>query len=411
VLARLAGWSALVSRLDAVVGAAPSACLVVAPAGDPGVPLYQHAPARPLIPASNLKLLTALAALEVLGPDHRLATEVRGRLGPGGVVEGDLWLVGGGDPLLATGDYVATLERQPRPFTDLGELARRVRAAGVTAVQGGVRGDESRYDTERYLPTWKPTYRSRNEVGPMSALTVNGNFAAWRPALVAAERPARSAAAVFTGLLRDAGVSVAGEPGEGTAPPGLPTLARLESLPVAAIVGEMLRESDNLAAELLLKEIGRTRLGQGTTAAGARVVGEVLAARGVPLDGVVLRDGSGLDRGDRATCAALMATLAAAGPTGPVADGLAVAGRTGTLARRFAGNPAAGRLRAKTGSLDGVAALSGFVTAADGTTLGFAFVANGLPTGSAAGLGLWERLGAALATYPQAPPIAELGPR
>lgn len=410
VLARWAGVGRLEADLAPVVAAAPATCLVVAPAEAPHAALFARNPDASLIPASNVKLLTALAALAVLGPDHHLVTEVRAGVGPDGVVAGDLWLVGGGDPLLGTADYAASLERQPQPFSDLAALARRVREAGVREVRGRVLGDESRYDTERYVPTWKPSYRARNEIGPMSALTVNDNFTAWRPRRVAAERPATAAASVFTALLRGAGVAVAGEPGEGTAAPGVPTVARLESLPVAQIVGEMLRESDNLTAELLVKEIGRARTGQGTTQAGARAVLDVLARRGVPVAGVSLRDGSGLDRGDRATCAALLGALAAAGPVGPVADGLAVAGRSGTLATRFRAGPAAGRLRAKTGSLDGVAALSGFAEAADGSTLTFAFVANGVAS-DAAGVAAWERLGTALATYPQAPPVEELAPR
>jgi D-alanyl-D-alanine carboxypeptidase/D-alanyl-D-alanine-endopeptidase (penicillin-binding protein 4) len=410
LLARTVGAARLEADLAAVAAGVPDACLVVAPAVRGAAPLFAWEPGASLVPASNLKLLTALAALDVLGPTHRFTTEVRARVGAGGRVDGDLWLVGGGDPLLATADYVATLERQPQPFTDLAELARRVRAAGVTEVRGRVVGDESRYDTERYVPTWKPSYRTRNEIGPMSALTVNDNFTAWRPVRIAAERPATAAAAVFSGLLRATGVAVGGEPGEGTAPPDAPVVAAVASPTVAEVVGQMLRESDNLTAELLVKEMGRERAGTGTTVAGARVVTESLAARGIPTAGVVVRDGSGLDRGDRATCEALIGVLTAAGPASPVAAGLAVANRTGTLAKRFGGNPAAGRLRAKTGTLDGVAALSGFVDAADGTTLAFAFVANGLTDGGA-GLRAWERLGAVLAGYPAAPPVAELGPR
>jgi D-alanyl-D-alanine carboxypeptidase/D-alanyl-D-alanine-endopeptidase (penicillin-binding protein 4) len=95
-----------------------------------------------------------------------------------------------------------------------------------------------------------------------------------------------------------------------------------------------------------------------------------------------------------------------------MAEGLAVAGRTGTLADRFVRNPAAGRLRAKTGFLDGVVALSGFVDGTRGGELLFTFLANGLPIPTEGpGYGAQEKLGAVLASYPDAPAATELAPR
>lgn len=412
ILRTAVGDARLAAALDAALadpalGAARDAsCLRVA--GPDGRLLFDRRPDVPLIPASNLKLLTAAAALRELGPGERLHTDVRGRVDGSGAV-GDLFLVGGGDPLLATGDYVATFDRQPQAYTPLEELARRVRAAGVTTV-GRVVGDESRYDTQRYIPTWKRGYIADNEAGPQSALTVNDGFAAFEPKRIPADRPATHAAEVFTTLLRNAGVTVVGVPGEGAAPAGLPTIATLESLPVSEIVAEMLRESDNLTAELLVKELGRDAGAPvGTTAAGLAVITGELRELRLPTEPVRLVDGSGLDRLDRATCDAIHTLLADAGPRSPIARALPVANRSGTLQKRFAGNPAAGKLRAKTGSLDGVSALSGFAEA-DGGTLSFSMLLNGLPR-DALGPVTWERVGAALVRYPDAPPRAELAPR
>jgi serine-type D-Ala-D-Ala carboxypeptidase/endopeptidase (penicillin-binding protein 4) len=392
---------------QALASARDDMCLVVSSRGDV---VLAREPDRALIPASNMKLLVALGALERLGADTTLRTAVRARVA-GGIVGGDLWLVGGGDPLLATKAYADSLPRQPQPHTSIEELAQRVRAAGVTEVRGRVLGDESRYDTERYAPEWKPQYRRDNEVGPQSALTVNDGFAVLRPRRQAAEAPAVAAAATFTAALQAAGVVVAGAPGSGRAPDGTPEIAAIESLPVRSLVAQMLVESDNLTAELLVKELAAHPGEVGTTDGGLAVVRSVLAALGLPLEGFEARDGSGLAREDRVTCRMLHAALADPAREETFEDALAVANRTGTLAPpRFAGNPAAGRLRAKTGSLDGVSALSGYVDARDGT-LAFSFILNDLPARDLrTGPRAWERLGAALAAWPATPDLDELGP-
>ena len=370
--------------------------------------LFERRADLSLLPASNLKLLTGAAVLSELGADTRLRTSVRGALGPDGVVHGDLWLVGGGDPLLATGDYVAVFRRQPQVHTPLEELARRVRAAGVTTVTGSVRGDESRYDTERYLPTWKAGYLTDNEIGPMSALTVNDGFAAFRPRRVRADRPATHAAAVFTQLLRSQGVTVTGEPAEGRVPASVKQVATIDSLPVRDLVAQMLRESDNMTSELLVKEVARHAGRPASTGEGLEEVEIELAGERLPTAGVELHDGSGLDRANRATCAAVQAVLRDDGPTGPLAVGLPIANRSGTLLDRFVGSPAAGKVRAKTGSLDEVSAFSGFAEGRQGT-LTFSLLLNGL-TRDAMGPITWERVAAALVAYPDAPDPADLAP-
>ncbi len=378
-------------------------------------PVFERRPHEDLIPASTLKVLTAQAVLARLGPDERLVTEVKATrpVGPGGVVEGPLWLVGGGDPLLSTADFVALAPpEQPLVHTSLEALADAVVAAGVKQVSGGVVGDESRYDTQRYVPTWKPSYITAGHVGPASALIVNDGFVQYRPVPVPAPQPDAHAAAVLTNLLRARGVVVGGAPGEGAAPGGSVSVAKLAALPMREVVAQMLRDSDNVTAELLVKELGRRFAGQGSTSAGLGVVRQTLATSGLPVDDLKAVDGSGLDRSDRASCALLMAALEDGGPSGTLVSGFPVAARTGTLARRFSGNPAAGRLRAKTGTLENVAGLTGYIKPAGahgGEELGFALLANDLP-GDAAGRALQEQVGAILARYPHAPAPTALGP-
>ncbi len=389
-------------------GAADDTCLAVR---DPdGRPVYRRQMDKALIPASNLKLLTAAVALAKIGADTRYVTPVRSPSPPSadGSV-GDLWLVGSGDPLLATADFAAIagwLER-PRPATSIEGLADRIVNAGVRRI-GRLLGDESRYDTVRYLPTWEPNYATDPDIGPQSALQLNGGFVQWRPRAIPQSAPATNGATVLAGLLRARGVTV-GSVGEGRAPDNGVTVAQIESPPMADVVGVMLRDSDNLVAELIVKELGARFGGAGTTAAGVAV--ERTAAQELGLSGrpLVLTDGSGLDRGNRLSCEVVDAVLARSGEDSPIGKGLSVAGAIGTLTRRFLNSPAAGKVKAKTGSLDGVTSLSGWATGRQGGDLQFAMLANGIPYESA-GTALQNQLVNVLASYPKAPAPADIGP-
>jgi D-alanyl-D-alanine carboxypeptidase/D-alanyl-D-alanine-endopeptidase (penicillin-binding protein 4) len=140
-----------------------------------------------------------------------------------------------------------------------------------------------------------------------------------------------------------------------------------------------------------------------------------VAAAGLPAQQLTTLDGSGLDRADRATCTLIEAALQQAGTTGVLASGLPVAARTGTLEHRFAGTVAAGRVRAKTGTLDDVAALSGSVVPAAAPTpelaapVYFSIIINGMD--SAIGAPLADRIALVIAGYPDAVPLGELEPR
>lgn len=341
----------------------------------------------PLVPASTEKLLTAFTALKVLGPDHRMVTKVVASAKPdaAGVVHGDVWLVGGGDPLLTTDAYRKTLP-DPTQATALETLADRLVAAGVHQIDGRLLGDESRYDSQRFVPTWPSRYASDHETGPLSALTVNDGYASFptpgpgaRVPVKASPDPAKTAADALVLTLAARHVAVTGGAGTGPAAPGAVTLASLDSFPLSHIVGEMLANSDNQTAELVAKEIGRSAAPVGTTAGGVTVIRRTVADAGLPVTGTTQVDGSGLDLGNRVTCELLARLLDAAGPRSPLARGLAVAGKTGTLRGRLGSTAAVGRVRAKTGTLDDVTALAGFATTTRGQTLTFAIVGNGGP--------------------------------
>jgi D-alanyl-D-alanine carboxypeptidase/D-alanyl-D-alanine-endopeptidase (penicillin-binding protein 4) len=227
------------------------------------------------------------------------------------------------------------------------------------------------------VPSWKPSYVTEAEVGSLGALTVNEGLASWGPSQKVASDPAISAATALGRLLGDRGVALPAPTAGGSTPPGAVVIATVRSAPLAQIVAGMLRASDNYVAEMLVKELDHQYGGPGLTAGGTARVVEEDGRLGVPVDGVHLADGSGLDVGNRATCRALLGalTLSRLEPFSVLDSGLAIAGRTGTLAKRYIGSPAEVRLAAKTGWINGAAAMVGRI--ASQPTRRFALMVNG----------------------------------
>jgi D-alanyl-D-alanine carboxypeptidase/D-alanyl-D-alanine-endopeptidase (penicillin-binding protein 4) len=403
----------LIASLGGLASSLPApTCLAAAV---DGAVVFDSNGAEPVLPASNMKLVVAAVALEKLGPDYRFTTAVT----RGG--DGTLYLVGGGDPVLGTQAYldaalaaaarktaIGSLEEPPIDVrTSFESLADAVVAAGITAVPAIV-GDDSRYDQERFVPSWPESYATGLEAGPLGALMVDDAFATFTPRFTLAADPATDAASDFANQLRARGVAV-GAARAGTSAPDATPVATTTSPPLTDVLSEMLITSDNNTSELLVKELGTAVAGHGTREAGLQVVQATLAEWGIPPDGLTFVDGSGLDRGDRLTCRALLAVMDHVGATGPVAAALPVANESGTLKAFFAGNPVAGKLRAKTGTLTGAKALTGFVPTDDGHTITFSFVYNG-PNSRESAASLWDRLGLALAAYPYHPDLAAFSP-
>jgi D-alanyl-D-alanine carboxypeptidase/D-alanyl-D-alanine-endopeptidase (penicillin-binding protein 4) len=315
----------------------------------------------PLVPASNEKLPLTYALLTSFGPKMRIETTVKvtGAVA-GGTLDGNLLLVGGGDPTLSSGD--------------LALLARRVRKAGIQHVTGGVIGDESLFDSKRTCPGWKSSFYI-SESAPLSALVVDRA----RYRTYTAPRPAKAAALLFRDALRTAGIAVDGGVAVRPSPADAVTVTRTRSETLASIVSFMDLHSDNFTAEELLKLLALTNDNQGTTAGGAKVVLRSLKAAGIPTAGLRIADGSGLSEKDRLTVAALVSILQAIAAD-PQLDAvtlraLPVAGVSGTLRDRMRTPALRGHVAAKTGTTNIASALSGYVN----SHIAFAIVQNGNP--------------------------------
>jgi D-alanyl-D-alanine carboxypeptidase/D-alanyl-D-alanine-endopeptidase (penicillin-binding protein 4) len=364
-------------------------------------------PNLPVIPASTMKVLVASVALEILGPDFVYQTKLQG-IQEGSTISGDLYLVGGGDPLLFSAQY-PTLEPLPTfNGTSIESLADVLVAAGVRSISGSVIGDESRYDNERFTPTLGLGIRT-TEVGPLGSLMINDGVVTGNP--IKPDNPALAAAQEFTNILNAKGISVSGAASVGVASADVPVVAEISSRPLPDVLAEMLTNSDNNTAELVLKEIGLSVLQQGTRLAGAQAMIATLTEMGIPTEGLVINDGSGLDRGNRVTCSTIQSLLLRDGGFGSLGTGLAIAGRTGTLGDLFTEGTVTQRLRGKTGTLTGVKGLAGYVTYDAELASTFTLILNGSGVSNQSTYRpIWSALAEALARFSSSPSAAQISP-
>lgn len=341
---------------------------------DPGTDavLYDKKAAREMIPASTLKILTAAAALEALGPTTRLATTT--------AQVGDVvYLIGGGDATLSRKD---TSDSAPGGPATIRRLARESAAAlgGTTSVD--VVFDDSLFTGPQLGPGWPKGFPSAGVVAPVTALMMDqGRKSARSRARV--KDPARKAARAFANFLEKQGIKVRSVE-RGTAPAAAQELARVESATITEIVQQMLTGSDNDVAESLGHLVGGATVGEASFAGGARGTAQILQSAGIEIDGMGLADASGLSGRNRVsaeTIAEVLVDVVREERWTPISGGLAVAGVSGTLADRFTTkSTTAGRgvVRAKTGTLTGVGALAGMLVDRGGRPLVFVVIGNRL---------------------------------
>jgi D-alanyl-D-alanine carboxypeptidase/D-alanyl-D-alanine-endopeptidase (penicillin-binding protein 4) len=410
-----------------------------------GEVLYRLNPSKLVMPASNMKVVTLAVAAERLGWDFTYETKLFAS-GPieRGVLRGDLVVTGGGDPTINTrgGSATAVFESWAARLREAGVTAiegrivaddcafsdeplgagwawdylvygyaapvtalqyrenvaevvgRPGRAAGLPAVVQ-VRPDETGLTLENHAVTQVAGGPATIEVHRMAGsrrLEVTGGIplgAADAVRTVAVDDPAGFFARTLRSTLVNSGIPVGGEAVAVRDPAAMPDLTRgaflvsHRSVALSEIARVMMRVSQNLYAETLLKTLG-LQAGAGTTEAGQKVVQDVIEGWGVAPGSYVLADGSGLSRYNFVCAETVVQVLrhvaADARLRGPYLDALPVGGEVapegGTLSRRFRGTRAAGNVRAKTGSIANARALSGFVQTADGETLVFSMIGN-----------------------------------
>jgi D-alanyl-D-alanine carboxypeptidase/D-alanyl-D-alanine-endopeptidase (penicillin-binding protein 4) len=410
--------------------------VLVRPAG-PGNDLYSLNAGKLMMPGSTMKIVTLAAAAELLGWDHQFETQVVS-VAPvdGGILRGDLVVIGGGDPTIS--------ERSDTPGT-LRAIARRVREAGIMQIEGGVIGHDDLFD-EGYGDGWTLDNLPYGYAAGVSALeynegsvdlvvragaaagepvavevrpegsgmvvdnrlttvaeagagrltlkrlpgssrvTIDGQIPAKTPPFVrtaSVDNPTAFFVTAFRAALIAEGVAVSGDAidiDDFLSKPDL-TAARVilshQSAPLRQIAASMMRVSQNQYAETLLRTIG-----------GREKAANVLKSWDVSADSYVMADGSGLSRYNYVSSDGLVRILqhmrAAEEHSQPFAETLPVAGREGTLSRRLSGTAAEGRVRAKTGTVDNVRAIAGYVETAGGETLVFSIIANNFTTPTSA---------------------------
>lgn len=370
--------------------------------------LFDRGGAENRIPASNMKLFTAVAALQALGPDHRFSTRVLA-----GPDENHIVLTGGGDVLLAAGESAPERVMGHAGLATLATATVAALQANGTTGQLTVLVDHSLFSGPALNPAWDNGDVAAGEVAPIFPLALNS--ARYNPAVTTGPRPqnaAITAAEAFAAQLEragaGAGLTVAAGVGRSAASAGsggTPVLAEVQSATVAEQVGLMLESSDNYLAEVLgrmaASAAGEPASNNGATAA----VRAQLAALGIAAPGMRFADVSGLAIGNQASARQLTDVVRAITTgTDPrlraALDGFPVAGLTGTLDARYAGAGTArgaGLVRAKTGTLNTVIALSGYVVDADGRLLVFSFIGNGLKPGAAGNKEAVDRAASVLA--------------
>lgn len=343
--------------------------------------LFRSGAGRRLSLASNTKLFTTATALGRFGPGRTLKTTVWSGDDIGdGVASRGLFLVGRGDPTLSG--------------ADLAKLAARVADAGVRKVNGPIRYDDGFLDRRDGVPQHGI---SPDPLGTLSALTLD-----WGRG----RAPERRAARALARALRRAGVGVSLKIRRETVPKastGAIQVAAVGSPPLSTIARLTNTPSDNFLAEMLLKVTAGEFGAEGSTREGVRLVRSFAASRSARFSG---ENGSGLSRGDRASPGSVGSLLASMlrddtkqeeALRDAFVQSLAVAGRSGTLADRMRGSAAAGRCAAKTGTLTGVSALSGYCFRSDGGATVFSILNNRVDTDRARMV--QDRMAALIARY------------
>jgi len=385
--------------------------------------VYSENALKPMIPASNLKVVTTAAALDMLGPDFRYYTELRGGSPDGnGVLKGNVYLKGQGDPTMCF-PYVS-------PTAPWKFFVKHMREKGIKAISGDLVGDDSSFDREYLGQGWFERYLLDSYAAPVSALSLNNNvveltitsdrvrceppssgflfrrvdtgaYDCWitrEPGSditlvhgsvapgsaikrgVTVPNPGLFTVGSLAAVVKQSGIQVRGKSrlirlqGEVGISQATPIIARYQSPRLKDIISQVNKESDNVFAQHVFKTMGERKYGHGTARNGQAAVAAFMTRLGVGAEGLVMVDGSGLSVANRISPRQLVGVVEAMWrhPHGQVFVDSLPTGGEGTLQSRLGGMT----VRAKTGTLDGHSGLSGYLVTAYGQTVGFSILVN-----------------------------------
>ena len=337
-------------------------------------------PVLELRPASNQKVVTAVGALDLLPKEFRFVTLMRVD------DEGRLYVEAGGDPTLTRADVsgmiddvAAYLAALPPPGGSQERLSPPITGGDPEPTPEPVLEitdlvvDPSYFDDTRTAPGWPDRYVPA-DVGPMSALMIDNNQHRGDDAFIA--DPDQGNAELIAELLDDASITVTGSISVGSVPEGTTIVAEHESSPLRRLVSLILSVSDNEVADALVRQIALDYVGTSSIVDGKQVIYDRIEELGVEL-GSVDGDGSGLSRRNRLSARELVEVLLVAREQDwwtTMKNGLANAGVDGTLRQRLEFSTTIGNVKAKTGTLVDVAALSGYLTTVDGGDVTFSLI-------------------------------------
>ncbi|MEZ5244272.1 MAG: D-alanyl-D-alanine carboxypeptidase [Acidimicrobiales bacterium] len=403
------------------------ACLAVHVNGEP---VTEVASDVPLIPGEVQRLLT-LAALDTVGTGGFTTEVVRSSgavITEEGVLEGDLWLLGGADPVLSTNPYISRFD-DGRAFTSLEELALTtivaLRDAGITEIGGRIIGVDTKYEGSPQVFSdtyWTAAERRSGTVGLTSGLLVDNGFTSFPAdagdpsANVRSSDPVGHAASTFRDVLVALDMPVTGGAEAGDAPSAVDRepVARIESPALEEIAQRAL--ADGTTAEMLWREAA---LRGGNPADGLGAIFFVNAAMvelgllGSDEAGNFPKvDGSGLSLENRAQCGTLVGVL------DPQTAGLAEAALPAVADSPLAScaPSSLASLRVTAAARPEVTSMAGIATAANGDLITFAVIADWLPDASGAFGpqavcdGLLPAVLEAIAQHPAGPDLADLTP-
>lgn len=318
-----------------------------------------------MIPASNTKLFTTATALELMGGNHLLSTKILADDDfSDTIIKGNIYIKGFGNPTFSS--------------EDLEELVNQLYQSGLRKITGNVIGDDTYFDDVYSRDDWISEERANVKLPPISALVIDRNRTIvtkkrkgrYRNYFVNVKNPPLFAAEILREKLISYGVEVVGKPISGQTDKNAKLLVE-SSIELRELLQIINKHSDNFYAECLFKTLGSAYSGQqGNSFFSTQAILNYIEDNNIYSTGTKIVDGSGISRFDQVTAGALVGLLEKVyfniKQFDDFYNSLSIAGVDGTLHKRMIGTPAENNFRGKTGTLNGISSLAGYVTTADG---------------------------------------------